>query len=488
MGSAATAEDQAVAAGLAGEDPIVRLLARQVQISNDRVAELEAANDMLTGEVARLSERVKRLQGKLDGARRAANRQAVPFSKGTKKPEPKRPGRKPGKGYGPRARRQPPTPERVDELIDVPAPDCCPGCGSDVVVTGMGSQWQEEIIPARTRIRRYDIALGRCTGCRNAVRGCHPDQTSDALGAAGVMLGPLAKAHAAMLHVKLGIPMSKTARILQSLGDLDVTPGGLHTALHAVADTAAPTYAQLIATVRASPAVASDETGWRIGGDPAWLWVHTGDGVTVYDIATGRGYDEAARILGPDFAGVIERDGWAPYRRFTDAAHQTCLAHLLRRTREMIGDSIAGQARIPHQLRRILKDALQVRDDGLAGDDLAAAVAGLQARIETFCAANPTHDPNRRLVGHIRNEQPHLLTFLTRPGVQATNWRAEQAIRPLVVNRKNRGGNLTRRGADTTATLGSILRTARQQHHDPLAVLTAIQTGQPSGLRLARSP
>lgn len=27
-----------------------------------------------------------------------------------------------------------------------------------------------------------------------------------------------------------------------------------------------------------------------------------------------------------------ERDGWAPYRRFTHAKHQTCHAHLLKRT------------------------------------------------------------------------------------------------------------------------------------------------------------
>lgn len=59
----------------------------------------------------------------------------------------------------------------------MPAPDCCPACGSDVEITRVGSQWQEEIIPARTRVRRYDIQLGRCTGCRRAVRGRHPGQT-----------------------------------------------------------------------------------------------------------------------------------------------------------------------------------------------------------------------------------------------------------------------------------------------------------------------
>lgn len=491
MGSTATdKDDQAVVEGLWSDDPLVRLLARQVRRGGARVAELESSNAELTGEVARLSERVNRLQGKLDGARREAKRQAAPFSKGTKVKDPKPSGRKPGPGYGRKARREPPAPERVDEHIDVAAPDGCPDCGGQVEVDTVVPQYQEEIVPARTRIRCYHVVLGRCTGCKRSVRGRHPDQTSDALGAAGVMLGPLAKAYAAWLHVGLGVAMSKTARILEGMGGLSVTPGGLHSALHGVAGTATTTYQQLIATVRASAAVASDETGWRIGGDKAWLWAHVGDGVTVYDITTGRGYAEAEQILGADFAGTIERDGWASYRKFEQAAHQTCVAHLLRRTHEMIGDAHAGQARIPHQLRSILLDALSVREQHLAGEELDAAVAALHARIETFCQSRPTHQPNRRLVGHVTRERDHLFTFLTTPGVQATNWRAEQAIRPIVVNRKSWGGNKTRQGADTTAIIGSVLRTAHQQHLDPIAILACVQTTglPPVELRLARSP
>ena len=67
-------------------------------------------------------------------------------------------------------------------------------------------------------------------------------------------------------------------------------------------------------------------------------------------------------ILGEDYGGVLERDGWAPYRRFQSARHQTCAAHLLRRTGELISSSVAGQARVPHAARRILKDALALRD------------------------------------------------------------------------------------------------------------------------------
>lgn len=88
-----------------------------------------------------------------------------------------------------------------------------------------------------------------------------------------------------------------------------------------------PTYRALCEGVRASSVVAPDETGWRVDASKAWLWAFVGDGVTVYLIAAGRGYEQAVEVLGVDFSGTLERDGWAPYRRFTLADHQSCLAH-----------------------------------------------------------------------------------------------------------------------------------------------------------------
>jgi hypothetical protein len=46
---------------------------------------------------------------------------------------------------------------------------------------------------------------------------------------------------------------------------------------------------------------------------------------------------------------------------------------------------------------------------------------------------------------------------------KATNWRAEGAIRPMVVARKARGGNRTPRGAQTQSIQVSFLQTCRQQ-------------------------
>jgi transposase len=328
------------------------------------------------------------------------------------------------------------------------------------------------------------------------VRGRHPDQTSDALGAAGTMLGPRAMALAAWLHYGCGVSAAKVARLFGELG-LEVTPGGVTQAMLRLSGDATGTYDALVAALRCSPVVSPDETGWRIDGERGWLWVFVGATVTVYDIALGpgaRGFETAKQVLGEDFSGVLCRDGWAPYRRFEQASHQTCVAHLLRRCNELIADSVAGQARIPHAVRRVLVDALalRARRDGaqIGGRRLEAAIAELEARVDKLLCARVVHEPNRRLLAHLRTERDALFTFLRHQGVPATNHEAERAIRPQVCMRKNWGGNKSEAGARAAAILGSVLRTSTQRGANPIDVLMAIATsdGQRNGLDLDLGP
>jgi transposase len=82
-----------------------------------------------------------------------------------------------------------------------------------------------------------------------------------------------------------------------------------------------------------------------------------------------------------------------------------------------------------------------------------------------------------------------MFTFLTEPGVQATNWRAEQALRPAIVNRKSWGGNRTTDGAHTQQITMSVIRTARQQDIDPLELMADAQhCRQPAASELIKLP
>jgi hypothetical protein len=86
----------------------------------------------------------------------------------------------------------------------------------------------------------------------------------------------------------------------------------------------------------------------------------------------------------------------------------------------------------------------------------------------------PAHAGCRRLTAHLRRERGALFTFLHRDAIPATNFLAEQAIRPAVVNRKMSGGNNTSRGAHTQEVLMTVLHTARKRGLDGIALATQV--------------
>ena len=448
---------------------------RDLERENDRLrrdlerAERERAQ--LERERDRLRRENDRLKRELDLARRAGKRQAAPFSKGPPAPRPRRSGRRAGSRHGRHGHRPPPA--HVDEIIPVPVPPVCPHCTGAVAPTRVAVQFQEDLPVVAPVVRRFDIGIGHCTECGRRVQGRHALQTSDALGAAAVQLGPRAIALIVVLNKQLGLSHGKVARLLRDHFGLVVTASTVTRTLHRAARHAQPTYAALCTVIRGSPVVAPDETSWKVNGQLHWLWAFATPETTVYRIQPGRGFPQAAAVLGADYDGVLVRDGWAPYRQFTAAGHQTCVAHLLRRCCDLMRDH--PRASFAARVKALLQQALGIRDRRTAGIISAHGAAVARGRVlSQFLTVLEHAGPlpaMQRFAAHLRTELPALLSFLFDATVDATNWRAEQALRPAVVNRKVSGGNRSARGADTQHVLTSVLRTAQQRQLDAAAVL-----------------
>jgi transposase len=73
-----------------------------------------------------------------------------------------------------------------------------------------------------------------------------------------------------------------------------------------------------------------------------------------------------------------------------------------------------------------------------------------------------------------------LFTFLRQPGLDATNWRAELAIRFGVILRKVWGGSGTWAGARAQSVLMPVWRTCWQQGRSALDFLSQLLRGPPS--------
>jgi transposase len=222
--------------------------------------------------------------------------------------------------------------------------------------------------------------------------------------------------------------------------------------------------------------VSPDETSWKIGGHLHWLWAYATPSTVVYAIQPGHGFPQAAAVLGRTFDGVLVRDGWAPYRQFDQALHQTHVAHLLRRSRDLATDH--PRATWPRRVQGVLQQSLAVRDRRDRGDisdhGVAVARGHLFNRLAALVQVPVRHVALPRFAAHLLTELPAVFGFLFDRTVDATNWRAEQALRPAVVNRKVSGGNRSRRGADAQQILASVIQTARLRRLDTRAVLVGL--------------
>jgi len=453
---------------------------RREQDSRDkRIEELERENAKLNEDLARTTRdrdrwkrRSEHLKKQLDDARRAGRRQAAPFAKDRPQGRNGRPGRRAGAEYGRQGRRH--RPLRVDETHRAPAPTACPDCGGAVEVTREAAQYQEELPRVRPIVRRFDIEVGRCSQCRRRVQGRHRLQTSDALGAAAVQLGPGLASLVVELHTEMGMPLAKVVDLLRTRLGVQVSTGGLVRLLQRTARDATPVYRELCRQVRNAPVVTPDETGWRVGAKSHWLWAFVTPDTTVYAICSRRGFDDAATVLGTDYAGVLVRDGYQVYRCYKGSLHQSCINHLIQRCKEL-------QQKHPYsswgpKVKAVLQAGLDVRDRCRSGEltrhGLDSLRGRLEARLGRLIDAPPPLKDAKRFAKHLATEFPAVFLFLRDPSIDATNWRAEQAIRPAVVIRKVCGGNRTRKGADTQQVLSTVVRTARQRRLD-LPTLTA---------------
>ena len=279
-------------------------------------------------ELERENRALKKRLEQLEAELRRGRRQAAPFSRDEPKPDPRRP------GQGRFGWRKPPSEEEIQETIAVPLPRC-PDCGGPLIDRTTHEQIQIDLPEVKPQIIRFRNESGYCPRCGKRVRSRHPDQVSQATGAAGVCLGPRAVALAADLKHRLGIPYRKISQLYKLAFGLEVTAGGLCQADARLAEKAEPIYRELVEAIRQSAAVYADETGWRIGILSAWLWVFTSGEITVYTIDERRSHEAVVGILGRKFQGVLVSDCFTAYdaKAFEEWLKQKCFAHLCRKSR-----------------------------------------------------------------------------------------------------------------------------------------------------------
>jgi hypothetical protein len=182
-------------------------------------------------------------------------------------------------------------------------------------------------------------------------------------------------------------------------------------------------------------------------------------------------------MLGEDFKGVLTTDCLATYENLPYKMHK-CYAHHLKAIAEAYEKEPSDYL---VQLRALLHAAMFLQDHrgDLPPPEWTAKRQHLEDRADELLLKTSPPLGAAKVAERLRKRHHWLFTFLDDPSLEATNNRAERALRPAVITRKLSCGNKTERGKNTWEILTSLAATCHQRGEDIVEFLRPMLTLAP---------
>jgi transposase len=446
-------------------------------------------------ELAALNTRIEQLRAEnaalktqLEQRQRDAKRAAAPFSKGQRKAQPKRPGRKPGQGLF--TFRTLPRPDQwTAPPIEVRLPEpICPCCGEPLQEQRVDFAAITDIPPQpKPIVQPYRVWVYNCPTCETTVRAPHPDLARDQSGATAHRVGPRVMAAAHATHYGLGVPVRKVPSLLAVYTGVRLTQSAItQDALRRASGPVGRQYQALRDQVPTSDVTYTDDTGWRVGGEAAQLMIFVTDTATVFQVRPQHRNEEVREVIGNAYAGVLVTDRGKSYdaKELEAVKQQKCIPHALRSINEVL-ETKQGRARhFGARLKALLKEGLELWHES---HDHQGQLGGFSWRVTSLQAAVTRHlrprrlaDPdNQRLLDQLgrHHARGNLLRFLEDPRVKPTNNDSERGFRFAVIQRKVSQCSKTAGGARAFEAFASVIKTTMRQGKDVVERLTELFRG-----------
>ncbi|MDQ2903668.1 MAG: transposase [Chloroflexota bacterium] len=209
----------------------------------------------------------------------------------------------------------------------------CPDC--HLRLGGLSLTRVREVIevppPPPVEVIHHRIYQGWCAHCQKW-HEAPVDFQSEVLGQGrlGVRLISLI----ATMRTVMRLPVRQICVLFHTLHGVEVSAGEIAELLHRLVAYAQPVLAELKATLRSSPAVQADETGWREDGQNGYIWSVSTPTLRYYEYHHSRAGEVVKQLIGEAFQGVLGSDFYGGYN-IHQGLHQRCWVHFLRAVHEV---------------------------------------------------------------------------------------------------------------------------------------------------------
>lgn len=382
----------------------------------------------------------------------------------------------------------------------------CDKCGSEMEYIGSEKAYDELVfIPAQYFIRRHMVAKYRCKKCGNDPENSTEPCNIRRAECPSPMIpksfcSPELLAHIAYEKMAKGIPLYRQEKDLSSKGIQLLRATMSNWMDVAVKEWCMPIVRAMTEELKGGSIAHSDDTTIQVlheeGRSPtsvSRMWVYTNSkkddhSIVIFDYQPTRAGRHPSEFL-KGFSGYLICDGYDAYNAVAGIKRCGCLAHTRRKfvdafpkDKEAYNTSVAVKA--VDYCNRIYREE-RILADMSAEERYEQRLVKVKPLLDAFFAWLETLPVSgkSKLAEAIRyalNEKKYLYTFLENGDVPIDNNRAENAIRPFAVGRKNWLFSNTSNGAKGSAALYSIISTAQANGLDAEKYLTELFK-QPAG-------
>lgn len=389
----------------------------------------------------------------------------------------------------------------VEIICDIPETQrTCNICNNELRYLGKEHVRDElEIIPAQVRVLRYiryNYVCKECekeTGDANIVKASVPTPVMKRS-----LASPSSVAHVMYQKYVNSMPLNRQEKDWANQGVKLSRATLANWIIRPSHDWLEPLYKALKHCLLAEPVIHADETVIQVlkedGKKPSSesrMWVYASGKsktpVVLLEYQPTRSGQHAKRFL-DGFNGYLQTDGYAGYNTVPNVIHCGCWAHLRRKFEEALpkgSDLKESKSAIGLEYCNKLFD-LEKEWSDLSHEEryekrLKQSKSVLDAYWSWVSSLDVLQGSNLgKAVNYALNQKSVLNTFLLDGRTEISNNRAENAIRPFVTGRKNWLFSDTKRGAVASATVYSIIETAKANRLNPYMYLVHLLTQLPN--------
>jgi len=319
-----------------------------------------------------------------------------------------------------------PKPNRFETLKLRECPDCGKRLGRPICVKKRIIEDIQE--PQPLIITQFTIPHYFCAHCNIEIIPTHSNLPSEG------RFGPNLQAQITLMKYEDRLPHRKIARTLNRQYGLQLTPATILDITRRVSDKLQAVYEAIKQEIKNSTQVNADETGQKVQGKQYWNWVFVTLTAILFVIRESRGQKVVREVLGKNYSGITNCDGWKPYASCVKTI-QRCWAHLLREAK-WYAEQCGNEAKLLYdalcKMFKRIKNITIETTEKIRRETYDLCIKEMSIWIDR-CKA---YRELRKFSEKLENGLEYWFTCILHSGIEPTNNKAERALRESVIQRK----------------------------------------------------